>query len=343
MRMKILICGYNHYNFVDAITEGFSTIEGLIAESFCHEYVPTWKQKERNFLRRLHYRRRVKTLASSLLDKAVSFCPDLILVVEGCCLEVATVERLKNHALVFLWCLDSLQRLKISHEQLGAYDKVFVFDEADRSIWPKANYLPIGYDPKIYYPIKGQAKIYDLVWVGSPHADRLNRLEEISGFCLENRIKFGVFGQFFKDKKRREFNRKYPKLSQVLVRNECIFPTQANEIYNQAKLAVNFHSSLLTETAFNARTWEAMAAGAVILTDFKPAMLEEIVHGVNGFIYHNIGDLCHQLPEILENRAVLTKVREAGLVKAFGSHTFRSRVAAMISFVKDKRCLLEKS
>lgn len=334
---SVIVCGHDYYGFVGAIAAGFNSLKGISATSHYHEHIAYSKARSSSFFRRLRYHGKSRRLNDQVVQTVTAKNPDLAVIIEGASVTPETVREMRTSRLVVFWALDSLRRLRPPTEQLEAYDSVFSFEPKDAEIWPNAVYLPIGFDDRVYHPLPGAQKDFDLVWIGSAHKDRLDRLNTVAGISMDLGIRFGVFGPMCKKKQQREFSARYPFLYQCIVKNKGIAPEEANRIFNGSTLAINFHSTLDKDAAYNPRTWEASAAGSIILTDWKEAMQGQVHDGENAFVYTSMDNLKQRLPKILADRNALESIRQRAESDAKTKHTFAARTRGLLDHLENEK------
>ena len=329
--MNVLVVGYNHYGFVDAIVRGFQALPGCRATALAHDYAPVRKLHHGAFLRRWWHGRQTRALNAAVPAAVAAGAYDLVLVIEGGCLLTATVAELNARVPVALWCLDSLRRVTHDAGLLAACRQVFCFEPNDLALCPGAVYLPIAYDPTVYHPFPGTTKRHDLVWVGSAHADRLPRLEAIAALAAARGWDFAAYGAFAsRPWRRRAFARQFPALARAIRRNERIPPVAANRLFNAARVVLNLHAADAPGAALNPRSFEAPGAGAALLTDRVAALPQHLEPGRDVAVFAGLDDFAEQAAYLLGQPAAAAALARAGLARVQREHQFQHRCRAML-------------
>jgi len=114
-------------------------------------------------------------------------------------------------------------------------------------------------------------------------------------------------------------------------------PREMARIYQQAKIV--FNQSIRNDV--NMRTFEGMAAGALLLTDpVRDNGFEELFDLQNDLvIYRNDEELVHLIQALLDDEQRRTAIAERAKAKVLSRHTYRHRGRQLIDLLADCRKL----
>ena len=100
--------------------------------------------------------------------------PDIIFVVYGDFLLKETLVRIKKmlpKSIVILWMMDNILKTKNTLKCVHLYNYVFLFEKDEIKKIFKLNknvfFLPLTFDPKVYFPINNLKKDIDIVFIGN--------------------------------------------------------------------------------------------------------------------------------------------------------------------------------
>ncbi|MAG34715.1 MAG: hypothetical protein CL878_00475 [Dehalococcoidia bacterium] len=146
----------------------------------------------------------------ALLQRARSAQPDVILLVKGARVWPSTLRALRksSSAVLALYCTDDPYNLQASPPSVRAglrfYDLIATskrpsMHQVERVSGTKVRYVPLGYDPALYYPTQptpAQRARWgsDLVFVGAFDRDRHVALEQVSRAAVESGWRLRIWG-----------------------------------------------------------------------------------------------------------------------------------------------------
>ncbi len=265
---------------------------------------------------RIHPWLQLRRANRAVLAAVEEFAPDLIFVVNGAELFPETVKRIAAKTKIAHWAVDGVNGLKIHLESLGNYDRNYVFEPTDVPLVPGSRYLSLGADTRRYFPRKAE-KIYDVSFVGSPHADRLPLLEKIA---RESAGKFGfaVFGPFQKVDPAT-----FPHLYACIRKNGKLSHDEIAEIYSQSRISLNPHHSH-SKVGVNPRVFEISACGAFQLCS-EQRVLENFFPNGEVPTYRDADDLLGKIAYFLENPDERERLAEAARERTIRENTFAAR------------------
>ncbi|MEK7076637.1 MAG: hypothetical protein AAB967_00235, partial [Patescibacteria group bacterium] len=128
----------------------------------------------------------------------------------------------------------------------------------------KVRHLPLAGDPDDFHPLAGEKKIYDVTMVASvPEQTPDGLMRTNLANSIPDNLHVGIFGGGW-----RYWTRYFPKLESRLQSAGQLSIAEVNQIYNQSKILINFHSTSHT-TSLSLRTYDIALAGAFQITDYR--------------------------------------------------------------------------
>jgi hypothetical protein len=333
--MKVLVSGYDHYGFVTAIARGFGSLPGCQANAFTHSYAPIRKLRKGPWIKRKWHGIKTRSLNDKLLKEARVGGYHLVLCIEGGCMLPETVTALGRVTRVALWCLDSIRHLDLEPEVMGSFSPLLYFEPTDRDFLPGGHYIPIGFDDHIYRRRADESICHDLIWVGSPHKDRLPRLEEIAAFSEKEGYDFGVYGYFYRKKSQeQDLRNNWPALCRAIRKNARIRPEEANRLYNTARIAVNLHLQDPVSQGINPRTFEAPGSGCFLLSDYKAGIEKMFEPEQEISLFRDMNEFKKKAIYFLKHEEKRQKMAFKAHEKAHAKHTFASRCSDILKLME---------
>lgn len=184
----------------------------------------------------------------------------------------------------------------------------FVADGIDpsRCFWLPHAFDPLAYSPGVFNIKKNDwdrhaipLKRYDVCFVG--HLNDMNRVEHLDRLFKE-------FPNFFWGVRR--FH-------------------EAAEIFNQSKIVFNVSA----RKDLNMRHFEALGAGAFLLTDNIPNHENPFSEGIHFVGYDNMNDMIEKAHYYLEHDSERESIAAAGYAMALSHHTYMHRVLNVLDTV----------
>lgn len=175
-------------------------------------------------------------------------------------------------------------------------------EEFERDGLPGAIWLPHAVDPEAYPRGRYAAKKYDVSFVGHINSD--NRIDALDRLFKE-------FPNFFYGQRRFE---------------------GAAEIYGQTKLVFNI--SMLDD--LNMRTFEAMATGSCLLTNWIPTIEEFFEDGKHLVLYRSVEEMVDKAHYYLAHDEEREKIAAAGYEEVIAKHTIGHRVNTILEALTTK-------
>lgn len=195
--------------------------------------------------------------APHLREQIRQFDPDLVFVVHG--RRAAHLMRdIQNTA---VWLLDEPYEVDDTSQWSIQFTHVFVSDRATLDRHHAATYLPVCYDPHIYTN-SGGPRPHAVGFIGGGNGTRERYLATLARAGLLTYVVGGTW-------------------SDQAVNERClsnnIAPVQTARLYQQTRIVLNvfrevhhFNREGIPATALNPRVYEALACGALVVSEWRP-------------------------------------------------------------------------
>lgn len=339
--MKILISGPEFYNYNDAIRRGF-------LQSGYEARVSTWpdiwppyifplkafRNKKFQNLRNIILRNRIIKYNNSIKEKADEYNPDILLVLKGDIIRKETIEYINNMGIkTVLWCYDSIKKSPHLLDICWSYYQIYVFEKGDipifREIGMDVEFLPMGYDPTVYYKKEQSSTRADVCFVGNIYPDRANKLETIIKELPELDYEIhGNIGSWYNPIYQYRRLKKWPRLSEV-INNGYVSPEKVNNIYNSTKICINLHNSQ-SYLGFNPRTAEILGAGGFEIVDNNPVIVQEFEQKEGLVTFEDTTELLDKIRYYLDSDSERKTIQQNGYKIAQTDHSFKNRAESIV-------------
>ncbi len=110
------------------------------------------------------------------------------------------------------------------------------------------------------------------------------------------------------------------------------WPDEMAKIYAKSKIVVN----ACVNRDVNMRVFEAMASGALLITDEADGLEDLFKDGKHLVVYHDDSELCELIEEYLRDDEKRTKIAEAGCRYVLKHHTYDIRLEQMLGAVLEE-------
>ena len=176
----------------------------------------------------------------------------------------------------------------------------------DRCFWLPHAFDPLAYSPGVFNVSKNDwdreavpQKRYDVCFVGNLNdANRANHLDKL----------FKAIPNFYWG---------------------CQRFHEAAEKFNQSRIVFNVSA----RSELNMRHFEALGAGAFLLTDNIPQDQNVFKHGVHFVGYENLEDMVHKAKYYLDHAEERVRIADAGHAEALARHTYAHRVMTVLDTI----------
>jgi glycosyltransferase involved in cell wall biosynthesis/ubiquinone/menaquinone biosynthesis C-methylase UbiE/Tfp pilus assembly protein PilF len=210
-------------------------------------------------------------------------------------------------------------------EELERYDAVLVASLPHARKLKKELKVPVypflqATDPEHFRPYPDSSKQFDLLFVGNNVGAERLEMRKIVADLLPTPYRLAVWGQGWEG-----------KLPPGVLQGDFIPWQDLPRAYASANIVLNDHQPEMKEYGFvNNRTFDAVACGAVVLSDYV-AEMEQVLE-VNS--YTSRDELYSLVMRLLSSRANNSKDAENNRRKVLGEFTFERRVEELMPILK---------
>lgn len=212
-------------------------------------------------------------------------------------------------------------------EELPIYDEIFSFSKITTRFFKdtrklNASFLPFGAKP-LALPEHSSQDV-DVLFIGSGDLRRIFILETIRSHVT-------VYGD--------RWSRNYPLMSDELkarVIDRSVWGEQLHQLLFSSKIVLNITRSHFygAETGINLRIFEALAAGAFLLTDYCDEVAELFEIGVEIETFSGSAELQQKVHYYLENPGKRLAIAQRGHERYLKEFTWQKRVEVMVKNMK---------
>jgi len=344
--MKALVVGPDYFNYTSSVTWALGELGYQVIEQTYKNFMEDCNYIEKKLCKigfKSLEQRYYQEWNQNLISLYYQYRPDICIVLNGNNISLQTLKLFKeNNTKLVLWLIDSIMRMPENEEKLKFYDKVVSFEHRDEQYLyekyrMKCSYLPVGFDPRIYYPDDKIIKDIDISFVGSPVAKRIEILQHVATYAQQNNRKLAVFGNFWDEKyfwKKNRFAKKNSPL-QLYVHNANIPPQEVAQIYRRSKICLNIH--IPEHEGVNPRTFEIMGTKSFELVDKKPKMSELVNVGNDIIEYGDINNLINKIEYYLNNDKLRECIAKNAYMTASKTYTINEMIRKIICDIGNKK------
>ena len=212
---------------------------------------------------------------------------------------------------------DSVRRYDMAFQQrMRRYQHVFAFEYTDieyaaQTFHIEMTYLPLGYDPLIYYPKEVERDI-DVSFIGTPMPHRVEILERVAAYMSNMGGRMYVGGRWYDDRypwKVRSYRRKHPHLFPVLM-NQALSPEEVAQIYRRSKIVLNINNNV--HRSVSPRTFEILATQTFQLMNRGQQSNGTLDFDRDLVQYEDVDDLIRKIDYYLQHEEEREQIAEHG-------------------------------
>lgn len=294
-------------------------------------------------LTRLRKRVSIVKYNHEICASALSFKPDLIVIMKGLNVYPETLIRIKKELQSVCFFNinydDYFSRHKgnISrnlHESIPLYDCLFTtrrvnVNELLEFGASRAEYMPFCYDPSVLYPVIPSASEYrlyksDVVFIGSFEQPRANMLERIADFDV------AIWGNQWGKLKRTSPIR-------GAVRHKDVYEIEFSKVLNSSKIALNFFRRW-NRDELNSRVFELPACGAFVISERTEEQAKFFEEDKEIVCFSDSDELRDKVSYYLKHDAERRKIARAGYERVKRErHTVQDRVVNVLNVFRELR------
>ena len=276
---------------------------------------------------------RLNTVA---IEKAVEqHSPDYLLVMKNASLSKKTKDLYDAMGTKrALWAYDSAREYPQIAKAAADYDMIYTYEPNDLDLLSsigEAKYLPMAYDPKLYFPAESSAKVVnDVCFVGSLRDTpvRKEMLRTAAGDLPERTIGVWTDSIHWYSHRRLKDMRFTKGRPNIRLTSRTVDHEEINAIYAGSKVCLNIHHPQ-SIGALNPRSFEILGSRGLLLTDRKMEGLQGLVEGEGYVYYSSPEDLTREIRRLVESDDTRHRIAEKGHRAALEAHTFEHRARAI--------------
>ncbi len=203
------------------------------------------------------------------------------------------------------YLIDVHQNLDIRLLYAPFLDRIFIAQRDyvghfTRSGFPNAEWLPLACDPDVHF-VPGVERTIDLGFVGKLGGRATARHETLA--AVLSRYRTNDYARYYS-------------------------PTEMGQLYSRCKIV--FNRSINGD--LNMRAFEAMASGALLLTDrIENGLAELFTEDVHYVGYSSVEEAVQKIDRFLLHEDERRRIAEAGRLEVAGRHTYRMRLRRILA------------
>ena len=187
------------------------------------------------------------------------------------------------------------------------------------AIGVKARLLPFAASPSFHKPMPEIKKIYDVIIVGHPRADRLAVVAE-----LDKHFKVGLYGKGW-------------KRWGIIPRSKQVNGVEQVRALNTGKAYISFSKTVAGYVNVKVGLFEAVACGAAVFTEEFPEMEKYFEYGTEIVGYSSLEELVYKLKDYLGQPSKLGTLTENARARLLRDHTWAKRWEQVLGDVGETR------
>lgn len=247
--------------------------------------------------------------------KIAAFKPDLLLVVHGRKFVRKWGSRLRGYKSA-VWLLDEPYEVDDTSRFSRNFDTVLVNDPNTIGRHRNAHYLPVCFDPEIYFDAAAPRQ-YDTGFIGGFNPTRRRMLEAL---LRAGHLSYLIGGRWS------------AALSKVRLHGK-IPARETAELYRQTRIVINifrdthhFNRKRIPAFSMNPRIYESLACGALVISEDRPEIARLFPELP---VFTHPDELVALVEDFLANDAKYEATRRACMSRLQG-HTYADRLATVI-------------
>ncbi|UCE92280.1 MAG: glycosyltransferase [Methanobacteriota archaeon] len=336
----ILVAGPPYRGYLGMIANAFKAC-GLRASVLEWEYPNRNLLGEYWFYASSSYRSKLAKaqdrLNTSAIEKAVEDLePDRVLVMKNAVLSQKTRRLCDDRGTrLALWAYDNVRQYPRIAEAAADYDLTFTYEPDDVRLLAEtgpAKYLPMAYDPNLYFPASGaESKEFDVCFIGDLRDTpvRKDTLRLVAKDLSDGTV--GVWTDavhWYSHRRLKDLRFRMGRKS-LRFTAETVGHEDINRIYSHSKVCLNIHHPQ-SVGALNPRSFEILGSGGLLLTDKKMEGLTGLQEGESYVRYSSGEGLMERLHGLLDDEEGRHAIAKAGHSAALRGHTYEHRAREIL-------------
>jgi spore maturation protein CgeB len=256
--------------------------------------------------------------------------PDFIIILKGETISFNTLLALRKFKIPLTsWWVDDPFLFPEVVNHFDIFDMLFIFDKRyitnlEAQGIKNVQYLPCACDHNTFHPMDIDPSEYadfdcEVGYIATYYPERAQLLKQLKGFDV------GLWGGGWE---KTDVLDDFPKNTW---RGRYIAPSDANKVYNIARMCPNIHHKQTQSGGLNTRTFEILAAGGFELVDAVSG-LEDLFDVGREIITYSSPDQFRQLTEYyLAHPDERDEVTSRGRARVLSDHTYVQRVKRILT------------
>lgn len=343
-RRHILIAGPPYRGYLDMIGRAFSA-NGLRTS------ILEWQYPKRNLLqdslyyasKRFRFRlaRTQDEVNTAAIEESIKrLSPDYLLVMKNARLSTSTLNHCADCGVTrILWAYDNVRGFPQIAEAARDYDLVYTYEPSDVEILSRtapSKFLPMAYDPIVYFPKSGERpEKWDVSFIGAVRDtnSRKRTLQIVADAFPGARV--GVWTDtihWYSHRRLNDLRFVGPRKNLKLIAR-TLEHAQINEIYNHSSVCLNIHHPQ-SVSAPNPRSFEILGSGSLLVTDRKLDALDGFESGEGYLHYSSSEELMDTLTQCLADPEKRARIASKGLSIVKEKHRFIDRAGTILDDIE---------
>lgn len=260
-------------------------------------------------------------LAHYFHQKINEFKPDVIMLISAFFMPQSLYDVLKNlpkKPYVIGWSGDAFNQDVAAKVQilnkLYCTDSFFVDLARSTYRWENVEYLPLAYNPKIFFPSNTpEEQRKETLFIGSPAPDRVEILKSIQ-------TPITLIGSAWK---------KHPLALHTIVPKNIALD-QIVPLYQSCRAVLNMKQGANVKNGLNMRSFEATACGALMIHDNVADIEKHFVPNEEILVYNNANELNELLRNIEKNPQLFYEIAKKGMQRTLLEHSYQHRMSLIL-------------
>jgi len=260
-------------------------------------------------------------LAHYFHQKINEFKPDVIMLISAFFIPQSLYDILKNlpkKPYIIGWSGDAFNQDVAANVQilnkLYCTDSFFVDVARCNYHWKNVEYLPLAYNPKIFFqPNIPHEQRKDTLFIGNPAPDRVEIVKDLQ-------TPITLIGSAWK--------KHSLALHTIIPKNIAL--DQIVPLYQSCRAVLNMKQGANVKNGLNMRSFEATACGALMIHDNVADIEKHFVPNEEILVYNDTKELNKLLQDIKKNPQLFYDIAENGMKRTLLEHGYQHRMSLIL-------------
>ena len=333
--MRILIIGKDYFHYLSSLVKACKTLGHDVLKINLIEF----KKERGNYLSKNLVKMGLKSaeiryyqnMNLQYIEITKTFKPDVCIVINGQNINQKFLLYLKENKITTrLFMIDSIQAniFRPFLKNIAYYDKIFSYEPSDLGFLadkhPEVNYLFVGYDSSVFYPLQEMKKEYDICFIGELYPFRLELLERVASYAYRHNRRMIVHTKSRYPKRDIwhaprsfirgiKFKANYPNVDKYIV-DTSLYNEKLSEFYQKSIVCINMHAGKDNKlhSGPNPRTFEILGSRSFQLIDAEHLDYVHLKDKQHLVEYQDAEQLCENIEYYLNHEEERKKIAIAG-------------------------------